>query len=213
MTSLAVLQQVCRDAERLQAECLAATSLFAAHLVPLRQPAVQRQIQQAAQAVAEFDAAGRPAQVAVENVRAALSRWFGPGGGGVRERRPPGEGAPGAAPAPTPDAVVVPAEGFQAAPATDESLEAFTVDGLADMIAGRLRRRDCPTVAALAREYRPYLERLGNVRSWSMDATALRRFHEFLAQHVYGVRISDEDLPDRIREGRHTGGRRRSQHF
>ena len=79
---------------------------------------------------------------------------------------------------------------------------------LADTLADRIRAEDYESIAALAREYRHLLERLGHVRSESTAATALRRFQEFLAAHVYSGRIAEAELPPRIRRGRATGGRR-----
>ena len=79
---------------------------------------------------------------------------------------------------------------------------------LADTLAARIRAGDYESIAALAREYRTVLERLGHVRRDSTEATALRRCQEFLAVHVYGRRIPEAELPPTIRRGRATGGRR-----
>ncbi len=79
---------------------------------------------------------------------------------------------------------------------------------LADVLVTRIRADDYDTIAALAREYRPALERLRLVRPDSRPAAALRRLQTFLAAHVYGSRIPEPELPPRIRRGRATGGRR-----
>ena len=80
---------------------------------------------------------------------------------------------------------------------------------LCDELADRIREGAYRSIGKLALEYRSDLVRLGKMQPDSTDGSALRRLQELLAKQVYGTRIPEDELPERIRTGRSTGGRKR----
>ena len=80
---------------------------------------------------------------------------------------------------------------------------------LYDELADRIREGTYRSIGKLALEYRSDLVRLGKMQPDSTDGSALRRLQELLAKQVYGTRIPEDELPERIRTGRSTGDRKR----
>lgn len=79
----------------------------------------------------------------------------------------------------------------------------LTEEELAEVVARDLRAGE--RVGDLAKRYAPDLVRLGRLRPDSVEATARRRFQEFLRAFVWGVRIPEADQNGHVRAGRRGG--------
>jgi len=84
-----------------------------------------------------------------------------------------------------------------------------TLDELADLIAADIAAGE--KVAELAEKYRSRFVAFRLVRGDSQPISMLRRFKEFLREHVDERLIGMGAMPERMRRGRETGGQKRRE--